>query len=153
MRITIRTKTRKGPGRVVYNRNHKNFSKDKFMRDLKLIPFWLVELSVIFYHLFNDIVDTHAPLKKFRIKTKPAPWQTERFFYLAWPRGPGHHNSVSHLLWARITYLSHPVNFPCQRKPEYPEKSHDFRQSVLVQDLSRTLYAFHLPQIISTVLG
>jgi hypothetical protein len=26
--------------------------------------------------------------------------------------------------------LTHPVNFPCGRKPEYPEKTHDFRQSV-----------------------
>jgi hypothetical protein len=32
-----------------------------------------------------------------------------------------------------LTYcmcLTHPVNFPCGRKPEYPEKTHDFRQSV-----------------------
>ena len=26
--------------------------------------------------------------------------------------------------------LTHPVNFPCGKKPEYPEKTHDFRQSV-----------------------
>ena len=26
--------------------------------------------------------------------------------------------------------LTHPVNFPCGRKPERPEKTHDFRQSV-----------------------
>ena len=27
--------------------------------------------------------------------------------------------------------LTHPaVNFPCRRKPEHPEKTHDFRQSV-----------------------
>jgi hypothetical protein len=25
--------------------------------------------------------------------------------------------------------LTHPVNFPCGRKPEHPEKTHDFRQS------------------------
>ena len=24
-------------------------------------------------------------------------------------------------------YLSHHVHFPCGRKPEYPEKTHDFR--------------------------
>jgi hypothetical protein len=34
-----------------------------------------------------------------------------------------------------ITFLTmfiptHPVNFPCGRKPERPEKTHDFRQSV-----------------------
>ena len=27
-------------------------------------------------------------------------------------------------------YLSLPVNFPCGRKPEYAERTHDFRQSV-----------------------
>ena len=26
--------------------------------------------------------------------------------------------------------LTHPVNFPCGRKPEYPGKTHGFRQSV-----------------------
>ena len=42
---------------------------------------------------------------------------------------------------------------------EHPEKTHDFRQSFdwlslhVVQDLYMSLYAFHLGQIISTVLG
>ena len=29
-----------------------------------------------------------------------------------------------------VFILTHPVNFPCGRKPEYPEKTNDFRQSV-----------------------
>ena len=29
-----------------------------------------------------------------------------------------------------VFILTHPVNFPCGRKPEYPEKTHDFRQSI-----------------------
>ena len=29
-----------------------------------------------------------------------------------------------------LTDLTDPVNFPCGRKPERPEKTHDFRQSV-----------------------
>ena len=29
-----------------------------------------------------------------------------------------------------VFILTHPVNFPCERKPEHPEKTHDFRQSV-----------------------
>jgi hypothetical protein len=33
--------------------------------------------------------------------------------------------------------LTHPVNFPCGRKPEYPEETHDFRQSV-------EFYSFHM---------
>jgi hypothetical protein len=29
-----------------------------------------------------------------------------------------------------VFILTHPVNFPCGRKPEHPEKIHNFRQSV-----------------------
>ena len=29
-----------------------------------------------------------------------------------------------------VFILTHPVNFPCGRKPGHPEKTHDFRQSV-----------------------
>ena len=83
--LSNRTKIPKGPGRVVYKRSYKHFSKDKFINDLKLIPFWLVELSDdpnealnTFIHLFTDIADIYAPLKKFTIKAKPAPWLTER---------------------------------------------------------------------------
>ena len=41
-------------------------------------------------------------------------------------------------IWQYLSYTDNlmalkpnsPVNFPCWRKPEYPEKTHDFRQSV-----------------------
>ena len=29
-----------------------------------------------------------------------------------------------------MSILTHPANFPCGRKPEHPEKTHEFRQSV-----------------------
>ena len=31
-----------------------------------------------------------------------------------------------------LYYLSQTVNFPCWRKPEYPEKTRDYRQSVIL---------------------
>ena len=34
-------------------------------------------------------------------------------------------------------YLTHPVNFPCGRKPEYPGKTHDFGRAL-------TFYSFHM---------
>ena len=34
------------------------------------------------------------------------------------------------LLLMTVFILTHPVNFPCGRKPEHLEKTHDFRQSV-----------------------
>ena len=46
-------------------------------------------------------------------------------------------------------YPSHPVNVPCGMKPEYPEKTHDFRQSVDYNVLlSHENWAqFHLTEI------
>ena len=41
--LSIMTRISKGPGRVIYKRNYKHFFKDEIRRDLKLIPFWLVE--------------------------------------------------------------------------------------------------------------
>jgi predicted nucleic acid-binding Zn ribbon protein len=33
------------------------------------------------------------------------------------------------LLFLTVFIVTHPVNFPCGRKPEQPEKTHDFRQN------------------------
>jgi hypothetical protein len=33
-------------------------------------------------------------------------------------------------MFLTVFILTHPVNFLCGRKPEHPEKTHDFRQSV-----------------------
>ena len=45
-------------------------------------------------------------------------------------RSPQQHE----LITAGPYYLSHPVNFPCGRKPEYryPEKTHDFQSTLTV---------------------
>ena len=43
-------------------------------------------------------------------------------------------------------YLTHPVNFPCVRKPEYPEKTHNLPQSV-------DLCSFHMRTGFESQLG
>ena len=53
----------------------------------------------------------------------------EAIFYLAIATGAGLPQQREPITVGPY-YLSHPVNFPCGRKPEYPEKTHDFRQSV-----------------------
>jgi hypothetical protein len=51
------------------------------------------------------------------------------FIYLALPTRAG--SPQQHMpITVGPFYLTHPVNFPCGRKPEYPGKTHDFRQSV-----------------------
>ena len=51
------------------------------------------------------------------------------FIYLALPTRAG--SPQQHMpITVGPFCLTHPVNFPCGRKPEYPGKTHDFRQSV-----------------------
>jgi hypothetical protein len=53
----------------------------------------------------------------------------EVFIYLALPTRAG--SPQQHMpITVGPFCLTHPVNFPCGRKPEYPEETHDFRQSV-----------------------
>ena len=54
---------------------------------------------------------------------------TNLFIYLALPTKAG--SPQQHMpITVGPCCLTHPVNFPCERKPEYPEETHDFRQSV-----------------------
>jgi hypothetical protein len=58
------------------------------------------------------------------------------FFYLALPTRAG--SPQQHMpITVGPFCLTHPVSFPCGRKPEYPEETHDFRQSV-------DFYSFHM---------
>jgi hypothetical protein len=51
------------------------------------------------------------------------------FIYLALPTRAG--SPQQHMpITVGPFCLTHPVNFPCGRKPEYPEETQDFRQSV-----------------------
>ena len=58
------------------------------------------------------------------------------FIYLALPTRAGSPQQHMPIIVGPF-YLTHPVNFPCGRKPEYPGKTHDFRQSV-------DFYSFHM---------
>jgi hypothetical protein len=58
------------------------------------------------------------------------------FIYLALPTRAG--SPQQHMpITVGPFCLTHPVNFPCGRKPEYPEETHNFRQSV-------DFYSFHM---------
>ena len=58
------------------------------------------------------------------------------FIYLALPTRAG--SPQQHMpITVGPFCLTHPVNFPCGRKPEYPEETHDLRQSV-------DFYSFHM---------
>ena len=75
----------------------------------------------------NDLVFFRVCILTGQLRNIPIYLNAVKLFYLASPQEQGHHNSVSQLLWARITY-------PCQlslwEETEYPQKTHDFWQSV-----------------------
>jgi hypothetical protein len=58
------------------------------------------------------------------------------FIYLALPTRAGSPQQHMPITMGPF-YLTHPVNFPCGRKPDYLGKTHDFRQSV-------DFYSFHM---------
>ena len=59
-----------------------------------------------------------------------------KFIYLAPPTRAG--SPQQHMpITVGPFYLTHPVNFPCGWKSEYPGKTHGFRQSV-------DFYSFHM---------
>jgi hypothetical protein len=58
------------------------------------------------------------------------------FIYLALPTRAGSPQQPMPITVGPF-YLTHPVNFPCGRKPEYQGKTHDFWQSV-------DFYSFHM---------
>ena len=73
----------RGPPKIVYKCSCKHFSHENFINDLKLTPFWMVgsvdhpsEALEIFMNLFKEIANIDAPLRKYTVKTKPAPWIT-----------------------------------------------------------------------------
>ena len=82
--LSMKTKIPRGPPKIVYKRSYKHFSHENFINDLKFVPFWMVgsvddpnEALDIFRNLFKEIADIHAPLRKYTVKTKPAPWLTD----------------------------------------------------------------------------
>ena len=65
----------------VTTRNYKHMNNDKFLNDLKNIPWSLIETFndiddawFTWKSMFLQLVDSHAPLRKFRAKTKTCPW-------------------------------------------------------------------------------
>jgi hypothetical protein len=88
--------------------------------------FWIAGVLVSYltmwlltFQLFKNSIDTQGKLRL----------NLHSFIYLALPTRAG--SPQQHMpITVGPFCLTHPVNFPCGRKPEYPEETHDFRQSV-----------------------
>ena len=67
--------------KVVTTRNYTKFNKNKFLRELKLIPWGKVEneenpdcMWELWKDMFLSVADQHTPLKTKRVKNKRSPW-------------------------------------------------------------------------------
>ena len=84
----------------------------------------------------NSIIELYQLTQTISSPTRVTMTTSYLFIYLALPTRAG--SPQQHMpITVGPFYLTHPVNFPCGRKPEYPGKTHDFRQSV-------DFYSFHM---------
>lgn len=79
--VTRRTKLPKASAKIVQTRSYKKFTKESFLREIDNIQWSDVcnvddaELALkIFMNYFMNVVNRHAPLKKYTVKAKSAPW-------------------------------------------------------------------------------
>ena len=66
-------------------RSYKSYNPTKFLEDLQLVPFHMVNFFDdisdqvdVYSILFLDVLNDHAPIKKIKIKAKPNPFVTQK---------------------------------------------------------------------------
>jgi len=72
--------------RKIYARNYKNFNSDIFFEDLQNAPFHVMDVFddvddklFAFESLYLDIINEHAPIKKFHARGNQVPFMTEQW--------------------------------------------------------------------------
>ena len=79
--ITRFTKTPKPKANIISTRSYRSFNEASFLSEIEGVDWSIVsqelnpEIAVNkFMNLFMNIVNRHAPVKKFTVKNRPAPW-------------------------------------------------------------------------------
>jgi hypothetical protein len=106
-------------------RSYKNYDRNAFLKDLKSIPWNLVnncedvDASVLTWNkLFLDVADTHAPVKKRRINGIHCPWMTSQIKQAMQDRDFHHRKAIrtgSSYHWQRYRKLRNFVNGDIKR--------------------------------------
>lgn len=80
---TMKSGVPKAPPKTIEYRSYRTYDKTSFVHDLEAIDWNTVEANNDFNsavetwdHLFSDVANTHAPIKKARIKGVQTPWMT-----------------------------------------------------------------------------
>ena len=79
----LKSGVQKGPGKSIYLRSYKHYSKERFLADFhnenwdSFIPLNDVnEAANIWTKAFLNIADKHAPMKQSRVKGSDVPWMS-----------------------------------------------------------------------------
>ena len=79
----LKSGVQKGPGKSIYYRSYKHYSKERFLADLRnenwdsFIPLNDVnEAASIWTKAFLNVADKHAPMKQSRVKGNDVPWMS-----------------------------------------------------------------------------
>lgn len=100
--------------RKIYARSYKNFNSDIFLEDLQNAPFHVMDVFddvddklFAFESLYLDIINEHAPIKKFHARGNQVPFMTEQ-----WRKSIRHRNK----LWKNFTHDRTDANYALYQK-------------------------------------
>lgn len=79
--LSRKTKLPRGGNMIVHKRSYKHFNKEAFVKEVEQVDWSVVcqemdpEKALSFFmNLFTEIANRHAPLKKFSVRSRGAPW-------------------------------------------------------------------------------
>ena len=82
----LRSRAPRSRSRKICVRSFKNFNRDKFIQDLQMAPFSIVDVFdevddklYAFEQLYHEILNEHAPLKQTIVKGNQVPYMTEKW--------------------------------------------------------------------------
>ncbi len=92
---------RKGPPTVIEYRSYKHFDVNAFIKDLESVPWHLIENEdhiddavMTWNKLFLDIADSHAPVKRRRVRGVSPPWLNTKVVEMMQDRDYHHRKAV-----------------------------------------------------------
>ena len=92
----LRSRAPRSRSRKICVRSFKNFNRDKFIQDLQMAPFSIVEVFdevddklYAFEQLYYEILNEHAPLKQTIVRGNQVPYMTEQ-----WRKAIRHRNKL-----------------------------------------------------------
>ena len=92
---------RKGPPRVIEYRSYRHFDVNAFIKDLESVPWHLIENEdhiddavMTWNKLFLDIADSHAPVKRRRVRGVSPPWLNTKIVEMMQDRDYHHRKAV-----------------------------------------------------------